>query len=642
METEPPTRSVHQCAQCGDLAQLTAIVEADPSQANARDAENVTPLHWAAINGHMECCVFLLEHGAFVNAAGGDLGATPLQWCARNGQVGLMHLLQQYGADLTFEDKQGFNSLHLATHSSLVMALLYVLQQAPFTTPEGLDVQDRQGHTSLMWAAFQGDALSVDVLLKHGASVDTRDESGLTPLHWAVVRGSRQCIEQIVSFGADLHAKDHEGKTPREMAEELQTLLGYDNALYALGRDTHGRTIQRVIGPRMLRVLLFVLPFACFGLLFYGVPYLPWFLAPLAFCAGVAAMHVGMGLYVLDRHMPNAMKKSPYFLSLLSLTLGWLFIMWTTYVAPNTHAYVVRHVLVGTLLSIVIGTLGWCANVSPGRCHTPASPAERQADINLLASRGMLTGMSYCVYCLARRPLRSKHCHLCGTCIPRHDHHCPWIANCVGLRNHRAFIAMVAAADVGIPIYLSLVYQCTSRTDPDFRDNMPESVWAQHRERYVMPWLFAAADFHGPLLCSSLWILLVDAWLVILLVMQLAQISRQLTTLEASNVGRYGFMGGCGDTNMSSQAGFIEQQTERLVAAGMRREDVHKQLHGCAHRKKKTLWGVCTGVGASLLSIVGLDLYTRGKGGQGLKRSRAAANPFDKGAVGNCLGTSPH
>lgn len=641
METEP-TRSVHRCAQCGDLAQLTAIVEEDPSLVNTRDAENVTPLHWAAINGHMACCEFLLEHGALVNAAGGDLGATPLQWCARNGQVGLMHLLLERGADPTFKDKQGFNTLHLATHSSLVLALVYVLQQGPFATPAGVDLQDLQGHTSLMWAAFQGDALSVDVLLKHGASVDTRDESGLTPLHWAVVRGSKLCIERIISYGADLHAKDHEGKTARDMAEELQTLLAYNSALYALGRDTHGHAVHRIIGPRMLRVLLFVLPFAWFGALFFGVPHLPWFLATTAFCAGVAVMHVAMGLYVLDRRIPNAMKKSPYFLSLLSLSLGWLFLMWTIEVAPNTRAYLVRHALVGVLLSTVVGTLGWCATVSPGHCHTPASPAERQDEVNLLASRGMLTGMTYCVHCLARRPLRSKHCHLCDTCIPRHDHHCPWIANCVGLGNHRPFIVMVAAAEAGIPVYLSLVYQCTSRAHPDFRDNLPASIWAQHRDRFAVPWLFAAANFHGPLLCSSLWILLVDAWLLILLVMQLAQISRQLTTLEASNVGRYGFMGGRGDTNMSAQAGFIEQQTERMVAAGMRREDIHQQLHGCAHRKKRTLWGLCTGMGASLLSIVGLDLYTRGKGGQGLKRSRAAANPFDKGALGNCLGTLPH
>lgn len=66
------------------------------------------------------------------------------------------------------------------------MALLYLLQQ-----PIAVDSADAVGHTSLMWAAYQGDALSVELLLKHGASVHARDEQGLTPLHWAVVRGNK-------------------------------------------------------------------------------------------------------------------------------------------------------------------------------------------------------------------------------------------------------------------------------------------------------------------------------------------------------------------------------------------------------------------------------------------------------------------
>lgn len=75
--------SVHRCAQRGELAELTRLVTDAPALVNERDAENVTPLHWAAINGHIECCEALLENGAEVNAVGGELAATPLQWSAR-------------------------------------------------------------------------------------------------------------------------------------------------------------------------------------------------------------------------------------------------------------------------------------------------------------------------------------------------------------------------------------------------------------------------------------------------------------------------------------------------------------------------------------------------------------------------------
>jgi palmitoyltransferase ZDHHC13/17 len=100
--------------------------------------------------------------------------------------VYIVHLLIQYGGDPLLTDSQGYNTLHLATHSSNIMLILYLLHQ-PLITPDLIDPQD---HTPMMWAAFQGDALSVDVLLRWGADVKKHDKAGLTSLHWAVVRGT--------------------------------------------------------------------------------------------------------------------------------------------------------------------------------------------------------------------------------------------------------------------------------------------------------------------------------------------------------------------------------------------------------------------------------------------------------------------
>lgn len=86
-----------------------------------------------------------------------------------------------------------------------------------------------------MWAAYQGDAISVDLLIRHGASTLARDNAGMTPLHWAAVKGSKACIQHLVAAGADLAAKEDQGKTPKDMAEELKGSIPFNRALEEAG-----------------------------------------------------------------------------------------------------------------------------------------------------------------------------------------------------------------------------------------------------------------------------------------------------------------------------------------------------------------------------------------------------------------------
>lgn len=146
----------------------------------------------------------------------------------------------------------------------------------------------------------------------------------------------------------------------------------------------------------------------------------------------------------------------------------------------------------------------------------------------------------------------------------------------------------------------------------------------------------ACVRYNGPLFYCMLLACIVQIWLVLLVGIQIVQMSRQLTTLEASNLGRYGFMGGRG-ASLKTQYGYMQQQTERMAAAGMDRDLIHEQLHGRSKRKVS----VATAAGNAgnwLLSIVGLDLFTRGKAGRGYSRSNAAANPFDHGLLANIRG----
>lgn len=55
----------------------------------------------------------------------------------------------------------------------------------------------------------------------------------------------------------------------------------------------------------------------------------------------------------------------------------------------------------------------------------------------------------FCKKCIMSRPERTHHCSTCKRCVLKMDHHCPWIANCVGYFNQKAFYLFLFYATVG-------------------------------------------------------------------------------------------------------------------------------------------------------------------------------------------------
>jgi palmitoyltransferase len=230
-----------------------------------------------------------------------------MQWAARNGYLYVIQLLIAHGADPNIKDTQGYNTLHLVTHSSSIMPLLYLIHQ-----PISIDERDTAGHTALMWAAYQGDALSVEMLLKHGANPNTHDDSGLTPLHWAVVRGNKVCILKLFEKGAEIHAKDNEGRTARDMAVELKSLGAWKRALEEGGFTEDGSKRKKPLSEvgvyilhevnllaltptshpqRNTKLAVFFMPTIFLYLMFTTLTVLPWYTGMILAMAEFFGMH---------------------------------------------------------------------------------------------------------------------------------------------------------------------------------------------------------------------------------------------------------------------------------------------------------------------------------------------------------------
>ncbi|SRR6266568_1432733 len=90
---------LHRSAQSADLQEMAALVEAGFA-INAFDELSRTPLHYAVEGEHYKAALWLLEHGADVNANQEELiGETPLCVAVQRDYAEMVELLLKHGAD---------------------------------------------------------------------------------------------------------------------------------------------------------------------------------------------------------------------------------------------------------------------------------------------------------------------------------------------------------------------------------------------------------------------------------------------------------------------------------------------------------------------------------------------------------------
>ncbi|KAL5714882.1 protein S-acyltransferase [Ranunculus cassubicifolius] len=477
---------VYAASAYGDLDKLKKFVEQDGASLSVADGNGYYALQWAALNNFADVVQYILEHGGEVNATDNSQ-QTALHWAAVRGSVAAADVLLQSGAKIEAADVNGYRAVHVAAQYGQTSFLNHVIVRygAEF------DISDNGGRSPLHWASYKDFADVIRLLLFRDAYQGRQDNEGCTPLHWAAIRGNLDACTVLVHAGTkqELLVKDNAGFTPAQLATDK----GHRNvaALLVNARRRHGNLgnlcadnacVDKIGSMGYAPILLFTI--LSLAILFVN---------SVLVAPGLVRVTAVVGLW------------------------GW------------------------TAVSIAVGAalmLYRCSSKDPGYVRKVlAKSGDHEYEEDPLLSidsnnSSIWTGnwSQLCPTCKIIRPVRSKHCSTCKRCVEQFDHHCPWISNCVGKRNKWDFFVLIcmATATSLISAIVTIHRIWIEVPIPPSPETWIHHVIVQH------PGAFTFLIFDTFILLSS----------ATLTISQATQISRNITTNELINRGRYEYLQG--------------------------------------------------------------------------------------------------
>jgi hypothetical protein len=188
---------IHEAARAGDLERVTMLVSDNPELVNARDANQMTPLHHAARGVHQEVVEFLVEQGADVRMKDAN-DVVVLHSLAYRGATDLAELVIANGADVNAKAAIGSAPIHFAVKAGRE-GMIEVL----ISNGADLELTDRLGSSPLLLAASAGSENLVERLVELGSDVDQVNSRGDTPLTVAHREGHLVIVDLLIANGAD-------------------------------------------------------------------------------------------------------------------------------------------------------------------------------------------------------------------------------------------------------------------------------------------------------------------------------------------------------------------------------------------------------------------------------------------------------
>lgn len=650
-EDEALGRFMSAC-QRGDLATVKNVVNS--GQVNINNDydrnEHVTGLHWASINNRLGVVDFLVSHGADVNIKAGTLRAPPLHWAARYGYVYIVHYLLEHGANPQLTDDQGFNLLHLSVNSSNIMLVLYVLF---FVVDRGIlevDGQDPYGRTPLLWAAYQGDSLTVDSLLKFGSYVKVADRGGFTPLHWGTLRGQPHVLIYLIQHGGDILQKTDDGKDCFTIAREMNTMHSLVEALRHCGYDANGNPIKKLFRESLhAKLVTFFIPWVFLGIafaLFYHVHLL--FALPVVILLGLAVGKL-LNKYILPCYTvvgvsSASILRSPLYSGLFTASIVWPMYVWISKLVPTTieDRYFVN-LLIMTIILAVTYLLAVLMKSDPGRVPTEKDTQVIRDTINDLLATGRFDTKNFCIETWVRKPLRSRFSGVSNSLVARFDHYCPWVYNDIGLRNHKAFLMCILLVEILMLLFLSLCMEYFDESEDVYKHNLnvvgPKCTILKNED------LCLGLTYDRFAFLMFVWVLFHSIWVGFLVVVQFFQVFQGVTNYEFSKLMKESrmndadpvlyneFFGTAPEELLTINGEMNDSTTQRSNELSLNQATASARFH---LSKSRTCFGICCAlIGIDQWLMVIKETFGMSHSATGTKKSLTVSFPTNYGWKAN-------
>jgi uncharacterized protein len=241
--TTAPDRRLVRAVKANETVAVNTLLRAKANP-NVADVDGTTPLQWAVRNNNPALVDRLLSAGADAKAQN-RYGVTAIQLACENGSAAIVTRLLDAGVPATATGPLGETALHTCARSGDVAAAKALIARgAPLEAGESW-----RGQTPLMWAAAQGHAPMISMLIEAGANPGTRSTvvewsrqrtqeprdkwlppGGLTALLLAARENCVPCIGALVDGKADINEVDPD----RQSALVLALMNGHFDVAAAL------------------------------------------------------------------------------------------------------------------------------------------------------------------------------------------------------------------------------------------------------------------------------------------------------------------------------------------------------------------------------------------------------------------------